>query len=98
MPTNLDIDKHLGLVRLNIRSIQKHIKDLCDFISNLSTKPHVICISETKIKHSPNSNVVISGYFLLYQNSLTNASGAENYLTIHCIVRKNYVKPILTIW
>ena len=40
----------LFLTHLNIRSLHKIFDDLCQFLSQLPVIPHIICLSETKIK------------------------------------------------
>ena len=55
-----DINDSLLLLHLNIRSLQKNLDDLCEIISGLSKQPHIICISETKIKNSTGALINIS--------------------------------------
>ena len=70
----------LFLLHLNMRSLQKNFDNLCNFLSKLPSKPHVISISETKIKDKPLLNVSIPGYTFLHNNSLSNAGGVGVYV------------------
>ena len=70
----------LFLLHLNMRSLQKNFDNLCNFLSKLPTIPHVIGISETKIKDKPLLNVSIPGYTFLHNNSLSNAGGVGVYV------------------
>ena len=63
-----------------MRSLQKNFDNLCNFLSKLPSKPHVISISETKIKDKPLLNVSIPGYTFLHNNSLSNAGGVGIYV------------------
>ena len=77
-----DINDSLLLLQLNIRSLQKNLDDLCEFISGFSKQPYIICISETKIKNSTGAliNISISGYEFVNVNSFTNAGGVGVYI------------------
>ena len=70
----------LFLLHLNMRSLQKNFDNLCNFLSKLPSKPHVISISETKIKDKPLLYVSIPGYTFLHNNSLSNAGGVGVYV------------------
>ena len=78
-----DINDSLLLLHLNIRSLQKNLGDLCEFISGLSKQPHIICISEAKIKNSTVAliNISISSYEFVNVDSFTNAGGVGVYIT-----------------
>ena len=80
-------ENKLDLLHLYIRSFQKHIEDLHD-IFFLPRKPHVICISETKIKHSPNLNITILGYSFLYKIVGQTLVAVVFTVTIHCNMKK----------
>jgi len=47
---------------------------------NLNRLPDVICITETRIKGIPTTNVNLNNYNLIYSNSPTNAGGVAMYL------------------
>ena len=68
------------LSHANIWTLQKNFDNLCNFLSKLPSKPHVISISETKIKDKPLLNVSIPGYTFLHNNSLSNAGGVGVYV------------------
>ena len=53
---------------------------MCEFLSNFNTKPHIISLSETKIKGKPLTNISLPGYSFLHSNSQTNAGGAGVYI------------------
>ena len=53
---------NLTLFHISIRSLQKNFNDLHEFLCNLSEPPHIICLSETKIKHDTLLNLSIFGY------------------------------------
>ena len=72
---------NLTLFHLNIRSLQKNFNDLHELLCNLSEPPHIICLSETKIKHNTLLNLSISGYKFLNVNSLTNAGGVGVFIS-----------------
>ena len=63
--------EHLFLFHLNIRSLQKNFDDLQEIIYSFKEKPHIICLSETKIKNNPLLNFSIPGYKFVNANSLT---------------------------
>ena len=60
--------------------IQKNYDDMCEFLSNFNTKPHIISLSETKIKSKPLANVSLPGYSFLHNNSQSNAGGVGVYI------------------
>ena len=72
---------NLTLFHLKIRSFQKNFNDLHELLCNLSEPPHIICFSETKIKHNTLLNLSIPGYKFLNVNSLTNAGGVEVFIS-----------------
>jgi len=40
----------LILMHINIQSIYKNFESLCEFLDSLTLTPHVICLSETRLK------------------------------------------------
>ena len=50
------------------------------YLSNFNTKPHIISLSETKIKGKPLTNISLPGYSFLHNNSQTNAGGVGVYI------------------
>ena len=79
-PTDVDKNK-LFLLHLNIRSLSKNYDNLIEFLSNLSLPPHIISITETKIKDKPSVNIGIPGYTFLHVNSISNAGGVGVYVS-----------------
>ena len=67
----ISFKNELFLTNLNIRFLHKNFDDLCQFLSQLSVIPHIICLSETKIKDMPLINISLSGYSFMHVNSST---------------------------
>ena len=57
----------LILLHLNMRSLQKNYGELHAFLSDLPCKPHIISISETKIKDKPLTSISLPGYIFFTQ-------------------------------
>ena len=59
----------LFLLHLNIRFSAKNDDNLADFLSKFTIQPHLIALTETKIKDKPLVNISIRGYtfFMLTQ-------------------------------
>ena len=70
----------LMLMHINIRSLHKNFDLLHEFISMLNFIPHIICISETRIKKHPLINVNLMNYSFLHVDSATNARGVAMYI------------------
>ena len=68
------------LMHLNIRSQQKNFDNFYNFLISLPTAPHVISLTETKIKDEPLCNISNPGHIFLHVNSLTNARGVGVYI------------------
>ena len=51
-----------------------------EFIDSLNQPPHIICLSETRIKHEPLINIELNNYSFIYANSKTNAGGVAMYI------------------
>ena len=65
--------KNLFLLHLNIRSLQTNYDKLCELIDQLSTRSHLIGLSETKIKHQPFLDIsfrIIISFMLLHLQML----------------------------
>ena len=58
---NFSETSNLSILHINIRSLQKHINDLQDFLLNSNFFPDIIAITETQIKHQPAININVSG-------------------------------------
>ena len=66
---------------VNIRFLQKNYDELYQFVSVLPLKPIIICITETKLKGTPDDNVSLPGYVFIHENSSTNAGEVEIYIS-----------------
>ena len=71
----------LFLLHLNIRSLAKNYNDLSDFLSKFTIQPHVIALTETKIKDRLLVNISIPGYTFFHVNSNSNAGGVGAYIS-----------------
>ena len=82
---------NLSLLHINIRSLQKHIIDLQEFLSNSSFFPDIITITETRIKDQPAINIDIPSYNF-FVKSLNNAGGVGVYIndTLNCRVLNRF--------
>ena len=59
----------------------KNIDKLTTYIAQLSVKPDIITITETKLNDTlSNVNLNITGYFFMHKNSLSRAGGIALYL------------------
>ena len=76
----------LFLTHLNIRSLLKNFDDFCRFLSQLPVIPHIICLSETKIKDMPLINISLPGLLFMHLNSPNNAGGVGIYCTYLTLV------------
>ena len=76
-----DANRTLFLLHLNIRSLQKHHDNLCEFLCVLSCQPHIVCISETRITDKPIVNISLPGYSFCHANSSTTAEGVGIYVS-----------------
>ena len=70
----------LILLHLNIRSLNKNYDNLVEFSSTLPAQPHVVSLTETKIKGHPSVNINLPGYNFLHVNSISNACGVGVYI------------------
>ena len=51
-----------------------------EFIESLNFLPHVICLSETRIKKNPLINIELTNYSFVHVNSKSNAGGVSIYI------------------
>ena len=71
----------LFLIHVNIRSLQKNIDKLTQYILQLKKLPDVIAITETKLnKDLIYNNIDIDGYNFVHSDSTTNAGGVGFYV------------------
>ena len=68
-------------LHVNIRPPQKNYDELYQFVSELSLKPLIICITKTKLKGIPDVNISLPGYAFIHENSSTNAGGVGIYIS-----------------
>ena len=68
-------------MHLNIRSINKNYENLIEFLTNVPLRPHIISLTETKIKDKPLVNITIPGYTFLHANSVSKAGGVGVYVS-----------------
>ena len=74
-------DSKLFLLHLNIRSLSKNFDNLIKFLTNVPLRPHIISLTETKIKDMSLVNITISGYTFLHVNSVSNFGGMGIYVS-----------------
>ena len=70
---NFSETSNLSILHINILSLQKHINNLQEFLSNSSFFPDIIAITETRIKDQPAINIDIPGYKFFFVKSFNNA-------------------------
>ena len=91
-------ENNLFALHLNIVSLVKNIDQVKSLITQMNTRPHIICLTETRLKDEKidwQSEVIqIKGYSfpqLNYDNSFTDAGGVAIYIQdslIHSIKHK----------
>ena len=69
----------LFFLHANVRSLNKNIDKLEELLHLLPTSPHIITVTETKLK-SNNVSSNIPGYRFIYKNSHTNSGGVDMYM------------------
>ena len=69
------------MMHFNIRSLQKNLTSLNDFILTVKETPGIIAISETKLQDENIYNISIPGYVFLNTNSPTRAGGVGLYIS-----------------
>ena len=83
--------KKLFIMHINIRSVNKNFELMNhELLNSLVMLPDLICLSETKLKNHPLTNVSLPGYApLITADSDTNAGGVGAY------VSKNFSATVL---
>ena len=76
---NTESKRTLLLLHINVRSLHKNF-DYYEFIESLIFPPHVICLSETRIKKDPLINIKFTNYSFVHIYSKSNASGVAIYI------------------
>ena len=80
LPCNFN-DSKLFLLHLKLRSLRKNYDNLIEFLTNVPLRPHIISLTETKIKDKTLVNITILGYTYLHVNSVSNAGGVGVYVS-----------------
>ena len=70
----------LFIIHINIRSLNKNIDDLLEFLTELGTHPNIICLTEARLKQNSLVNTQIPGYKFCHVDSDTNAGGVGIYI------------------
>ena len=68
------------MLNINVRSLHKNFDLLCEFIESLNFLPHVICLSETRVKKDSLINIELTNYIFFHVNSKSNAGGVAIYI------------------
>ena len=78
-------DSELFLIHVNIRSIQKNIDNLTNFLSELKQKPDFILLTETKLmkKRDIIVDISIPGYIFVHEDTTTSAGGVAMYIKVN---------------
>ena len=71
----------LILLHVNIRSLNKNSDELHCFLTSLARLPDIVCVSETRLKGEPLSNITIPDYNFAQIDSVTNAGGVAIYIS-----------------
>jgi len=70
----------LFFLHANVTSLNKNTDKLEDLLRLLPTSPHIIAVTETKLKSNNSVSTNIPGYRFVYQNSHTNSGGVSMYV------------------
>ena len=83
MPTSAK-NTSLLMLHMNIVSLQKKFDSLYKITSQLWNAPHIICLSESRLKTSTGitTNISLPGYKFLHYNTPTNDGGSAIYSTL----------------
>ena len=73
--------KDLLILHINIRSLNKNMDDLLDLLNEIRTRPSIICLTETRLKHDSLVNIEIQGYKFFHADSVSNAGGVGMYVS-----------------
>ena len=68
-------------IHLNIASLQAHFDKLIEFLSNFSTPPTIIFLSETRINVTPSTNINIPNYTFTHLPSPPIVGGVGAYIS-----------------
>ena len=70
----------LLIIQFNIRSLEKNIDKMSQYLSELKRQPDVIALTETKLKDNICGNIKLAGYKFIHVNSPTLAGGVGFYI------------------
>ena len=70
----------LLIIHFNIRSLEKNIDKMSQYLSELKRQPDVIALTETKLKDNICGNIKLAGYKFIHVNSPTLAGGVGFYV------------------
>ena len=73
--------KAISMFHCNIRSLQKNLALLEDFLYSLDKRPEILAITETRLNANSVCNVDLLNYELYHTDSPTSAGGAAIYIT-----------------
>ena len=74
-------NNNLFLIHFNVRSLQKHIDQLNNYLVGFKNQPDIVAISETKLKEGLiNRNVKLEGYGFLHSDNKKCAGGVGLYI------------------
>ena len=71
----------LFLIHLNLRSLQKNIDKLSDYLAGFKNQPEMAAISEIKYREGCiNRNIELEGHIFLHSDSRTQAGSVGIYI------------------
>ena len=70
----------LLIIHFNIRSLEKNIDKMSQYLSELKRQPDVIALTETKLKDNMCSSIEPAGYKFIHVNSPMLAGGVGFYI------------------
>jgi len=84
-------ENDIFLIYFNIRSLQKHIDTLNNFLANFKNQPDIIAISETRLREGKitKKNIELEGYKFICKNSESSAGGVRLYIKNEIIFNLN---------
>ena len=72
--------KAISIISINMRSLQKNLALLEDFLYSLDKRPEILAITETRLNANSVCNVDLLNYELYHTNSPTSAGGSAIYI------------------
>ena len=72
--------KAISIISINMRSLQKNLALLEDFIYSLDKRPEILAITETRLNANSVCNVDLLNYELYHTDSPTSAGGSAIYI------------------